>query len=304
MVPMTGSGNRILWHLAEAAVWRSIAEVCPRLRTLVYFPGSPGRVDSQEQSLLSNILRIQPVYHYLSTFRHLCDLETYLRPDSLKILAQLPRLNRLVLHGQHLTVLDLALGNNAFPALEHLSLLTVSIEEVEILLGLSPLVRNLISFKIEMGLSHDDQDWVVSHLFPRLGRMARLLDLHASLDCNGEMGDDIISINHPTVHAILAKLPLQTVRLAGLMFDDEIDLSTTFPVVTKLAMPDHGADPWELSSFGSIPHLEYLLLDIHLDGKLNYITYSSTRCLSLHTLETRSSGTLDLAPQNTIHVAE
>ncbi|KAF8601744.1 hypothetical protein BDV93DRAFT_524498 [Ceratobasidium sp. AG-I] len=246
-------------------------------------------------------------FEYISTFRDLSALETgtmMIRPEAFLVLAELPRLERLTLCSVSNEPAPglINLPDHSFPVLKRLVLKSLSRLEVEVVLGQLPLTRNIDSLKVLMSLGEGNEGWVVGEFLPRLANMTRLTDLCAYFD----ESEDIIEqddLSVPVALDVLAKLPLQVLDLRGVAFEDYVDFTNIFPVLTKLQMADQLGTPRWLSSFATIPKLEHLIVDVDLREDLDPWR-DNIRCRSLQTLEATDIDGLSCTPTWTIHAAE
>lgn len=294
--------------IVGSTILEGIARICPGIQTLSLFPFT-GSGESDEEHFLLNLLPGRSFVQYLPALHDLSELETSMtmvRPEAFAQLGALPRLKRLSLYSTPAEpVIDpKILSENAFPALTHLALKGLRDTEVKMVLSLLPLIRNVTSLEVTMALGEGEGRWIVDEFFPRLENMTHLTDLSASFDEESLLGD-FQDINCPQVLNALAKLPLRTISLSGVDFQDDVDFTEVLPAVTKLSMVSQYTSPERLPCFATIPKLEHLFLVLDLDDEDRYPSQDSVpSCPSLHTIEISSASFLVCRPRWMCKTAE
>lgn len=294
--------------IVGSTILEGIARICPGIQTLSLFPFT-GSGESDEEHFLLNLLPGRSFVQYLPALHDLSELETSMtmvRPEAFAQLGALPRLKRLSLYSTPAEpVIDpKILSENAFPALTHLALKGLRDTEVKMVLSLLPLIRNVTSLEVTMALGEGEGRWIVDEFFPRLENMTHLTDLSASFDEESLLGD-FQDINCPQVLNALAKLPLRTISLSGVDFQDDVDFTKVLPAVTKLSMISQYTSPERLPCFATIPKLEHLFLVLDLDDEDRYPSQDSVpSCPSLHTIEISSASFLVCRPRWMCKTAE
>lgn len=288
--------NPAIPHLVTSAILSSIDKACPRLQELTLYPAedTPQVEASNEELYMLNILDLKPLFHYFGTLRCLHKLETsplVFKSEILQALGELPLLEHLAISFLVIMTLDdqpPVLRGDVFPALKHLTLSQPSTFEAQLALNLGPMLQNLTSLSFEMLLDEDEDDegWVTSAFFPSLLNIPHLTDLNVEIDYEKAPGIfDYLGISTPAVYDSLSKLPLRTLSLSGLRFDDDVDLTAIFPSLTKLQLCHQYGGTSNIWSFATIPKLEHLVLRLGL--LLECETDAVNRgpaCPSLHTL--------------------
>ncbi|KAF8595578.1 hypothetical protein BDV93DRAFT_528576 [Ceratobasidium sp. AG-I] len=280
-------------YLVTSAILHSIDKACSHLQELTLYPATSATVGMEradEELYTLNLLDLEPLFHYFGALRYLRKLETsslVLKSEILQVLGELPLLEYLAIRflvGQ-LEAQPPRLQDNAFPALKTLALRQPSTDEAQLVLNLNQMLQNVTTFNSYMLLEEEEEDWVTSTFFPSLLHIPHLADLHVEFDYDTTPEIyDFLSISTPAVYSCLAKLPLRTVSLCGLRFDD-VDFTTIFPTLAKLQLYHQHADASNIWCFTTIPTLEHLVL--RLDLSLEYNTDPVNRgpaCPSLRTL--------------------
>ncbi|KAF8601769.1 hypothetical protein BDV93DRAFT_545672 [Ceratobasidium sp. AG-I] len=299
LIANQGTGFPIHSNVVGSAILEAIARVCPRVEKLSLFPLG-GSSESDEEHFLLSLLPRKHFFQYLPALCNLSELETSMtmvRPEVFPLLGELPRLRRLVLCSvsTESVVSPVDLPDHAFLVLEHLILNGLRHTEVEMVLDLSSLVRNITSFELFMSLDEHQGEWIIDEFFPRLENMPHLNHLSARFDQEGLLGY-FQDINFESVLDALAKLPLRTLHLRGVNFQDEVDFSEIFSSLVKLDIIDDYVTPGRLSVFATIPKLEHLIICIDGDVDLGIPDDDPPNCPSLHTLEIDNPGWLACNP--------
>ncbi|KAF8602093.1 hypothetical protein BDV93DRAFT_607729, partial [Ceratobasidium sp. AG-I] len=279
-----------------SAIMDAIAELRPTLRKLSLFPA---RTTNNEAVGEPHLVNQQLLLSYFPDFRNLCELETstpMLHPDALRVLGNLSRLKCLTflaVPGWHMPWrLTTDLPESLFPALEYLALKDLNPGDIERVLAVLPLVQNITSLQIKTEV--DDEDFYDSELesnsssddgheggevggrvigdrhkygeakniFLWLGNAQRLTSLHVDLyDAEwAPLGPRDISA--PRICKILSQLPLRILDLRGLIFGNTAALGSTFPMLSKLVLPNQLGPISMLYDFAAIPTLEHLGLQM------------------------------------------
>ncbi|KAF8595576.1 hypothetical protein BDV93DRAFT_611349 [Ceratobasidium sp. AG-I] len=292
--------------LAASTILQGVIKTCPQLQILTLFPSNPIDVPdakAEEQEFLLHLLEPKSVYYYFASLQNLCQLETgplALESEGLQALGSLPRLKHLVIRFSFNRTLDSDRsipdghrGSHLFPALEQLTLNQPNYEEVETVLHLKPLVQNLTRFNLSM--NSEILGWAAEVVVPCLGNLVCVTELVVDFDCYPSFSamheyDDVSDLS---TLGIFATLPLQTLDLRGAVFDNAVDFAATFPNLTRLAVRNQVVSAYDLSSFATIPKLEYLAVSLHVQGSdLICFKDNIATCMSLRTLEITGSSVL------------
>ncbi|KAF8602096.1 hypothetical protein BDV93DRAFT_607732 [Ceratobasidium sp. AG-I] len=285
-------------YLAASAIMSAVLEVCPAIRKLSLFPAVEIEDESDELFPLLNLLHTRPFLSYFSDLRNLSELVTsthMLSPEALRVLGDLPRLKRLTF--QEDLIEDMGypddLPSSAFSALEHLAVRGLEFGDTEDVLTFLPLVRKITSLEVETSVVDDDEvdpdggegeNTLADRLFRCLADIPHLTNLNINLGDTEYVPLGPRDINVPFICNVLSRLPLHVVELRGLIFGDIEVLGTTFPVLTKLALPNQSEPLSLLSRYTAIPDLDHLVLFMTADDQIpTGEDVPSFR--SLHTLE-------------------
>ncbi|KAF8602095.1 hypothetical protein BDV93DRAFT_557866 [Ceratobasidium sp. AG-I] len=215
-----------------------------------------------------------------------------LRPEALRVLGNLPRLRRLTFRADSPETLRLPqdLPDSAFPVLEHLALRFFGSDAIEQLLCVLPLVQNVTSLEVATSIKyevrHGDETGgtAVNGMLRHLKKLPRLASLHADFGNTDYDPFGPRDISVPSICNILSGLPLRVVNLRGLIFGNTAVLGSTFPLLTKLVLPNQPGPMSLISEYASIPALEHLVLLMTADVETSTRTDTAT-FQSLHTLE-------------------
>ncbi|KAG8698066.1 hypothetical protein FRC08_006162 [Ceratobasidium sp. 394] len=262
-------GLMSLWEVS--AILQAITEGRPQLKRLT-LPPCDSRVDnirSEDTGLFLGLLRTRPFEQYLSQLHALCELEgsmLLLKSALIQTVGSLPHLKSLKLHRSCWESIptDMTFSPGAFPALESLALINFYETEVAAALDLIPVLSQLTRLELEVNVETEG-NWLVTALFPRLERMTRLSVLHLTLELNFlSISRDYHNISNPAAMRVFSKLPLEEVKLGGLMINDSADLSAMFPSVKRLEIPDAEIHLHMLTPFAAMPKLEQLTTSLIL----------------------------------------
>ncbi|KAF8601768.1 hypothetical protein BDV93DRAFT_524524 [Ceratobasidium sp. AG-I] len=271
------------------AILAALAKICPRIRTLSLFPSTSNDQNDEIDPLL-NLLPNAPFVQCLATLHGLCELETnsaIVRPDALVLLGGLPRLRRLVLCGTptEAVINPFELPDYAFPALKQLALKGLRSTEVKTLLCALSLVRNIDTLEVVTQLSPNEGRWILDDFFPCLDNTPRLSNLSATFD-EKWIVEELPDVNSAPVLNALSRLPLLTVCLNGVEFEEYVDFREVFSTLSRLDISGQNVDLEHLVGLATIPKLEHLVLSLDLDAEdPDPLEDDVIVCQSLHTLE-------------------
>lgn len=148
-----------------------------------------------------------------------------------------------------------------FPALEYLILVYPNDQEVETVMKLKLLVRNITYLSLAMYTypRQSGRNWVIVGLSACQENVPRLNHLFLNFDFyhNREWDEtnDIISID--TLN-FLSKLPLHALEIRGATLEEIIDFEGKLPMLKRLELLSQEVHFDCLPRFAAIPKLEYL----------------------------------------------
>ncbi|KAG8746209.1 hypothetical protein FRC10_005725 [Ceratobasidium sp. 414] len=255
-------GLMSLWEVA--AILQAVAEGSPQLERLT-LPPCDSRIDnrSEDMSLFLGLLQTKPPEQYLPRLHALRELEgstLLLKSELVEAVGSLPHLQSLKLHRACWEPIsaDMAPNPGTFPTLQSLALINFEESDVATVLDLIPTLSQLTRLELEVNIETEG-NWLVTTLFPRLEQITRLSVLHLILEFNFlSLSRDHHNISSPTALSVLSKLPLEEVKLVGLLINDSADLSAMFPSVKRLEIPDAEVHLHMLTPFAAMPKLEQL----------------------------------------------
>ncbi|KAG8735183.1 hypothetical protein FRC12_018190, partial [Ceratobasidium sp. 428] len=243
-VCITGNHNpdSFMSSLEVAAILQTLTEGCPQLEQLV-LPDCSSRasVVSEDMSISLGLLQTRPLEYYLAQLHNLRELQGNLLLLTLEVIptiSALPQLRSLRLNRvcQESIPTSVKFDPSAFSALESLRLTRIEASRVGDALDLIPALAQLTRFELETE-SDVEEGWLVTTLLPRLEQMTHLTVLHLSLDViSVSIEDD--SLNSPAAISAFSKLPLEEIKLRGVIIDDSTDLASMFPSIRRLYIPD------------------------------------------------------------------
>ncbi|KAG9092424.1 hypothetical protein FRC06_000106 [Ceratobasidium sp. 370] len=253
-------GLMSLWEVS--AILQAVTEGRSQLERLT-LPPCDSRMGnrSEDMNLLLGLLQIQSPQQYLPQLHALRELEgsmLFLKSELIQAVGSLPHLQSLKLHRVCWEPIptNITFNSGAFPALQRLALINLDESEVATVLGLIPVLSQLTRLELEVNVETED-NWLVTTLFPRLEQTPSLSVLHLILEFNFlSMNRDYHNISNPTALGVLSKLPLEEVKLGGLIINDSADLSAMFPSVKRLEIPDAEIHLHMLTPFAAMPKLE------------------------------------------------
>ncbi|KAF8593008.1 hypothetical protein BDV93DRAFT_612378 [Ceratobasidium sp. AG-I] len=275
--------------LVGSAIMAAITKICPEIRVISLFPSASSKYVSEVEPPLSSSLH-NLSHQCLAALCSLCEFETstaIVRPEALAMLGELPQLKHLALCAppDEPPVRPFDLLDHAFPSLEFLALKGLRSTEVEMLLSLLSLVRNINTLEVVANLGENEERWSLDEFFPCLNNMPRLTNLSATFN-DSWTEEEPPDINFPPVLSTLSKLPLLAIYLSGVEFREYINFTKIFPTLTKLDISGQNVGLEYLAALSTIPKLEHLVLSLDLEGEeLDPLEGSVFSCQSLHTIE-------------------
>ncbi|KAG8717101.1 hypothetical protein FRC09_014754 [Ceratobasidium sp. 395] len=287
--------------LETAAILQALAEGCPQLARLVLpHCSSRASVVSEDMSISLGLLQTRPLKYHLAQLRGLRELQgnlLLLTSEVIPTLSNLPQLRSLSLDRVCWETIPTSVDFDpgAFSALESLALTRFEASQVGNALNLIPPLAQLTRFELDAEIDVE-QNWLMATLLPRLEQMSYLTVLHLIFDTGFVLIEDDNtgpSLTSPAAISVFSKLPLEEVKLIGVIIDNSTDLVSMFPSVRRLEVPDAEIHLHMLAPFAAMSKLEYLTLELVLHEDCEPYSDTTPGSPNFHTLEL--SNTSDLS---------
>ncbi|QRV95827.1 hypothetical protein RhiJN_23845 [Ceratobasidium sp. AG-Ba] len=265
----------VSYPIASSAL-ESIVTKCPNIERLSLFPDqSTGEVNMNEEGSLSILVSSEPFYNHLLQLPKLQTLvgsTAWLRKDALGIIAQMPELRSLTIHGldgERIQIMEEWFTGMPLFQLEELGLKRLHPHDIARLLTIDSLVLGLNSLELTfdarlINAGFDDDEWFHQHMILPLQPLKYLYEFSVDADVTCE--SYLILELGSTSLDVFSRLPLETVFLNNIDIDNNclMDLGRAWPKVTDLQMPTQRVGLATLTCFASLPVLQELelLLDM------------------------------------------
>ncbi|KAG9091024.1 hypothetical protein FS749_000121 [Ceratobasidium sp. UAMH 11750] len=292
-------------YSAASFILDSLVTHRPRLQKLGLFPSlAIGDFGGEGESGLLAFLSREPFYEYLNdltSLRHLSSTLAWFHRKRLPVLGRLPQLETMDIysgpddaddHG------DFEIDDNLFPLLTGLYLHHLDPWDVERVISLRPLIKNLVSLSLETDLNRfnheeDPTEWLIGELFPIIVDAPHLAELTIKVEPPREPATRAYEIGD-SVLAVFSTLPLKNLFLDNIVLSRgalNVDLGVVWPSLTRLRIPAHPASFTWLPRFAAIPSLQYLELELKLQNE-HIVGFSGPRQFVLTNLVTGSGATI------------
>ncbi|QRV95817.1 hypothetical protein RhiJN_23835 [Ceratobasidium sp. AG-Ba] len=248
----------------------------PSLQRLdLYAAQEVGANDDDGESFLLALIPTELFYRHINnvhTLRHLCGTCAWFQEEPLVILSQLPVLETIDLHINSETPhpdMNSLLSDNSFPALRRLIIDTPFCDRAITFMSTPNLVKRLTSLSLAFesrNLTIHDHFWTPwPEIFCNaIAHTPHLKSLEILLTCL----TFLFPINKNMLN-VLSKLPLQTLILGGVAFDEDTgtdatiqDMIAALPKLTELRLLHQEVTLSQLLEFGRMPNLRHLELKL------------------------------------------
>ncbi|KAF8599982.1 hypothetical protein BDV93DRAFT_559804 [Ceratobasidium sp. AG-I] len=295
--PTEASKPPTISYRAASAVLKSMTQCHSNIQELSLFPDSllGCHRDDGENSLLFFVSG-KAFYQYLvgaNQLRRLSGTMAWLKPEPLLVLGRLPLLESITIYSSfdtHDWSDEPEVSEDSFPSLQQLSMHEVDPYDLLQVLRTGNMFQHVTSldlgFDVTQFLPEEPVElWMIETLFPVLSNVPHLCDF--SLKIPALEDKEPLTVITPSVLGIFSALPLKSVTLGNMEWPFRSwphNLGISWPLVTKLSLPDQALSLDLLHRFAVLPQLEYLELKLDVQWLENPSTPGPGPRAPLHTL--------------------
>ncbi|QRW10132.1 hypothetical protein RhiLY_09131 [Ceratobasidium sp. AG-Ba] len=304
--------------IASSAL-ESIVTKCPNIERLCLFPDQGTGEINMDKGSLSILVSSEPFYNHLLQLPKLQTLigsTAWLRKDALGIIAQMPGLRSLTIHGldgERIQIVEEWFTCMPLFQLEELGLKRLHPYDIARLLTIDSLTLGLNSLELTfdarlIGAGLGNDEWFHQHMILPLQDLKYLYEFSVDADvtCESYL---ILELGSASLD-VFSRLPLETVFLNNIDIDNNclMGLGRAWPKVTDLQMPTQRVGLAALTCFASLPALQELELLLDMKPEATPTADDIHPVPSLTTLKASnlysSENRIAMGPIDLVHLAQ